>query len=94
MAKIHIPYGETSIFKLRILENLKLSFVQNSPISIDCMFNTSETIQFVIQFITLSCSVSVKKDGPKEKDTLEVWETETGNCVKGFCIKKRENRYY
>ena len=35
----------------------------------------------------------VKKDGPKEKDTLEIWETETGNCVKGFCIKKRENRY-
>ena len=37
--------------------------------------------------------VLVKKDGPKEKDTLEVWETETGNCVKGFCIKKRDNWY-
>ncbi|XP_028405546.1 eukaryotic translation initiation factor 2A-like [Dendronephthya gigantea] len=33
----------------------------------------------------------VKRDGPKEKDTLEIWEVETGNCVKGFCIKKREN---
>ncbi|CAB4008369.1 eukaryotic translation initiation factor 2A-like, partial [Paramuricea clavata] len=36
----------------------------------------------------------VKKDGPKEKDTLEIWETETGNCLKGFCIKKRENSLF
>jgi hypothetical protein len=38
--------------------------------------------------------ILVMKGGPKEKDTLEVWETGTGKCVKGFCIKKRENRYY
>ncbi|XP_046851929.1 eukaryotic translation initiation factor 2A-like [Xenia sp. Carnegie-2017] len=38
--------------------------------------------------------LAVRAGEPSDKNTLEIWELKTGRCIKGICIKKRENKYF